>query len=184
MVHSEFPLERLAQLASNPFQIGFARQVMRMLDPSDLIAYEAAQDGLLMRAQNEEALARPVALLRDLYGDDLVLLPPQVRYMSLGNRPYEPIMLLRVRIAPRHREAVLGELAERDVQLLEEHERPSVCVLRAEAPLRKLLGYGEALAKLTDGTGLHWIWLDRYIPMSDPPGGQAAEDKQAPSCGD
>ena len=27
MVHSEFPLERLAQLASNPFQIGFARQV-------------------------------------------------------------------------------------------------------------------------------------------------------------
>ena len=174
MVHSEFPLERLAQLASNPFQIGFARQVMRMLDPSDLIAYEAAQDGLLMRAQNEEALARPVALLRDLYGDDLVLLPPQVRYMSLGNRPYEPIMLLRVRIAPRHRKAVREDLDARDVAILEEHQRPSVCVLRAEAPLRKLLGYGEALSALTGGSGLHWTWLDRYVPMDDPPGGRAA----------
>ena len=175
MVHSEFPLERLAQLASNPFQIGFARQVMRMLDPSHLIAYEAAQDGLLMRAQNEEALARPVALLRDVYGDDLVLLPPQVRYMSLGNRPYEPIMLLRVRTAPRHLDAVREDLVAREATLLEEHARPSVCVLRAEAPLRKLLGYGEALAKLSEGAALHWIWLDRYAPMtSPPPDGQAA----------
>jgi hypothetical protein len=174
MVHSEFPVERLAQMASNPFQIGFARQVMRMLAPSDLIAYEATRNGLLMRAQNEDALARPVALLRDLYHDDLVLLPPRVRYMSLGNRPYEPIMLLRVRTAPRYRDAVREDLAVREALLLEEHARPSVCVLRAEAPLRRLLGYGEALAALSGGTALHWIWLDRYVPMDDPPDGRAA----------
>ncbi len=173
-MHSEFPVERLAQLASNPFQIGFARQVMRMLTPSDLIAYEATHDGLLMRAQNEDALSRPAALLRDLYNDDLVLLPPQVRYMSLGNRPYEPIMLLRLRIAPRYRETVREDLDNRDATLLEELERPSICVLRAEAPLRNLLGYGETLSELTDGTGLHWVWLDRYVPMDDPPGGKAA----------
>lgn len=169
MVHSEFPIERLAQMASNPFQIGFARQVMRMLSPSDLIAFEATRDGLLMRAQNEEALAKPVALLRDIYHDDLVLPPPRVRYMSLGNRPYEPIMLLRVRSAPRYRDAVREDLAAREATLLEEHVRPSVCVLRAEAPLRRLLGYGEDLAKLSEATALHWIWLDRYVPMGDPP---------------
>ena len=174
MLHSEFPVERLAQMASNPFQIGFARQVMRMLSPSDLIAFEATRDGLLMRAQNEDALAKPVALLRDLYRDDLVLLPPRVRNMSLGNRPYEPIMLLRVRTAPRHRDAVREDLAAREATLLEEHTRPSVCVLRAEAPLRKLLGYGEALSALSGGTALHWTWLDRYVPMDDPPGGRAA----------
>ncbi|MCZ7656123.1 MAG: hypothetical protein M5R42_20470 [Rhodocyclaceae bacterium] len=34
MAHSEFPVEQLVQLSSNPFQIGFARQVMRILEPS------------------------------------------------------------------------------------------------------------------------------------------------------
>lgn len=174
MSHTEFPVERLAQLATSPFQIGFARQVMRVLERSDHIVFEPTHDGLLMRAQNEDALAKPVELLHDLYGEDLVLLPPQVRYMSLGNRPYEPIMLLRVRIAPRHRTAVRDDLVERQATMLEEHEKTSICVLRAEAPLRKLLGYGETLATLTDGTGLHWMWLDRYVPMDDPPGGRAA----------
>ncbi|PKO68357.1 MAG: hypothetical protein CVU20_13130 [Betaproteobacteria bacterium HGW-Betaproteobacteria-14] len=174
MAHSEFPVEQLVQLASNPFQIGFARQVMRILEPSDLIAFEATHDGLQIRAQNEDALAKPENLLRDLYGDDLVLLPPQVRFMSLGNRPYEPIMLLRVRTVPRYLDAVREDLVSREATLLEEHARPSVCVLRAEAPLRKLLGYGETLSKLSDGTALHWVWLDRYVPMDNPPGGRAA----------
>ncbi|MBZ0131653.1 MAG: hypothetical protein K8F53_03490 [Rhodocyclaceae bacterium] len=174
MAHSEFPVEQLVQLSSNPFQIGFARQVMRILEPSDLIAFEATHDGLQIRAQNEDALAKPENLLRDLYGDDLVLLPPQVRFMSLGNRPYEPIMLLRVRTVPRYFDAVREDLVSREAALLEEHARPSVCVLRAEAPLRKLLGYGEALSILSDGTALHWVWLDRYVPMDNPPGGRAA----------
>ena len=102
MVYSEFPVEQLARLASSPFQIGFARQAMRTLAPSDTLAFEATQEGLLMRAQNEDALTKPIALLLGLYRDNLVLPPPRVRYLSLGDRPYEPIMLLRVRTAPRH----------------------------------------------------------------------------------
>ncbi len=174
MVHSEFPLERLAQLASSPFQIGFARQVVRMMETSDTLAYEATHDGLLMRGQNEDVLGKPVNLLRDLYGEALVLHPPQVRYMSLGNRPYEPIMLVRVRILPRDKAAVLESLGARGVTVLEEELRPAICVLRAEAPLRQLLGYGEVLSALTQGSGLYWTWLDRYVPMDDPPGGRAA----------
>lgn len=174
MIHSEFPIERLAQLASSAFQIGFARQAMRMLSASDLVAYEAAHDGLFIRAQNEETLARPVELLRDLYCEDLVLQPLRIRYMSLGNRPYEPLMLLRVRVPPRYQEVVRDDLIRREALLLEEHVRSSVSVLRAEAPLRRLLGYGADLATLTDGMALHWIWLDRYVPMTVPPGGKAA----------
>jgi hypothetical protein len=174
MDHSEFPIEQLVQLTSSPFQIGFARQVMRVLHPSDLIAFEATLEGLLMRAQNEDALAQPMAMLCDIYGDDLKLLPPRVRYMSLGNRVYEPIMLLRVRTAPSHLDAVRNDLASRKLKILEEHEHPSVCVLRAEGPLRKLLGYGESLAKLTGDKALHWIWLDRYVPQDEPPGDRAA----------
>jgi translation elongation factor EF-G len=115
-----------------------------------------------------------MAMLCDIYGDDLKLLPPRVRYMSLGNRVYEPIMLLRVRTAPSHLDAVRNDLASRKLKILEEHEHPSVCVLRAEGPLRKLLGYGESLAKLTGDKALHWIWLDRYVPQDEPPGDRAA----------
>lgn len=171
MVYSEFPVERLARLASSLFQIGFARQAMRMLDPSESVAFEATQEGLLMRAHNEDVLARPAALLRDLYHDDLVLLPPQVRYITLHGRPYEPIMVLRVRADPRYWTGVRDDLASREVTLLQEQTDSGVCALHAEAPLRRLLGYGEALAKLSEGTALHWIGLDRYNPMEDPPGG-------------
>lgn len=174
MIHGCFPLERLAQLDSHRFQMGFARQVMRLLEASDSVAFEATPDGLLMLAQSEEALAKPVALLRDLYGADLVLQPPQVRCLTLDNRPYEPIMHLRVRVAPRHRNAVRDSLIGRGVVILEEHECPGAWVLRAESPLRGLLGYGEALSALTDGTSLHWTWLDHYAPMDWPPDGMAA----------
>ena len=174
MVHSEFPVERLVQLASNQFQMGFARQAMRVLHPSDRIAFEATGEGLLMRAQNEDALDQPLTLLCDLYGDDLKLLPPQVRCMNIDGRIYEPVMLLRVRTEPRHLDAVRSNLTARKLKLLEEHVHPSVCVLRAEGPLRNLLGYGEALATLSEDKALHWIWLDRYVPLDDPPGGQAA----------
>lgn len=174
MVRSEFPIERLAQLASSAFQIGFARQAMRMLSASHVVAYEATHEGLFMRAQNEETLAKPVDILRDLHGDDLILQPLRIRYMSLGNRPYEPIMLLRVRVPPRYLEVVRGDLVRREALLLEEHVRSSISVLRAEAPLRTLLGYGADLAALTDRMALYWIWLDRYMPMNTPPGGKAA----------
>lgn len=171
MVYPEFPVERLARLTSNLFQVGFARQAIRMLEPSESAAFEAIQEGLLMRAHNEDALARPAALLRDCYRDDLVLLPPQVRYITLHGRRYEPIMVLRVRADPRYRAGVREDLASREATLLEAHTDSGVYVLRAEAPLRRLLGYGEALAELSEGTAQHWIGLDRYGPMADPPGG-------------
>lgn len=174
-VHPEFLLEQLVQLASMRFQIGFARQAMRLLEPSDLIAFEATDDGLQMLLQNEEALARPLALLRDLHGENLVLRPLKVRYLLLGNRLHEPVMILRVRTALRYRDAVRNDLDTREATLLlAEHTRSGISVLRAEAPLRRLLGYGEALARLSGNSARHWIWFDRHAPIDDPPGGFAA----------
>lgn len=169
MVYSEFPVEQLARLASSPFQVGFARQAIRMLEPSEAIAYDATQEGLLMRAHNEGVLGGPAASLRDLYRDALVLRPPQVRYITLDGRPYEPIMGLRVRTVPCYWDDVRADLASRETTLLEEQATLRVCTLRAEAPLRRLLGYAETLAWLSEGMALHWIWLDRYVPMGEPP---------------
>lgn len=169
MVYSEFPVERMARLASSPFQVGFARQAIRMLEPSEAVAYDATQEGLLMRAHNEDVLAGPAATLRDVYRDALVLLPPQVRYIMLDGRPYEPIMILRVRTVPCYWDDVRADLVAREATLLEEQTALRVCALRAEAPLRRLLGYAETLAWLSEGMALHWIWLDRYVPMGEPP---------------
>lgn len=174
-MHSEFPVERLARLAASPFQIGFARQALRLLEPSDLLACEATQQGLLLRSPDEEALARPVALLNAIYGEQLVLSPPRVHYLVRNHQPHEPIMILRVRCARRYRDAVRNDLDAREAVLLEEHSHPRVAVLRTEAPLRTLFGYAETLAQLSENTARHWIWLDRYVPVeSPPPGGSAA----------
>ena len=173
-MHTELPIEQLARNTSHRFQNGFARQALRLLDPSDAVAFETTRDGLLIRAQNEATLARPVELLSNAYPGQLSLSPVQVRYVRLGNRVYEPIMLLRVRFGPQFLESVRGDLDARGVALIEEYKRVGVCILRGEAPLRSMLGYGEHFAQLTDATGFHWTWLDRYSPIDNPPGGKAA----------
>jgi predicted membrane GTPase involved in stress response len=173
-MRSEFPIEQLARHASQRFQYGFARQAMRLFRSSDASAFEATADGLLVRAQSEDLLDRSTEILREVYGEDLRLPPPRVRYMRWGRRWYEPVMLVRVRIIPKYREIVRDGLLARGAMLLEEYSRTEVCVLRAELPLRDALGFGKHFSQLTNGTGFHWTWLDRYRPMEDPPDGQAA----------
>lgn len=169
---SELPLEQLVQLSSTRFQEGFARQVIREvahLRPfRDHVTLAASEDGLRMFGENEEALARPLAALRDVYKERLRAWAPEVRYLSRNRQCYEPIMLLRVRAADRDLPALHDDLAQRDVTVLEEDFCRGECVVRAEAPLRKLLGYGAVLARLTGGTGQFWCWLDRYAPTLDP----------------
>jgi predicted membrane GTPase involved in stress response len=173
-VSSEFPLEQLVQLTSTRFQEGFARQVIREvahLRPfRDHVTLAATEEGLRMFGENEEALARPLEALRDVYRGELRASAPQVRYLSRNRQRYEPIMALRVRVAERDLPALHADLAERDVNVLEEDFSRGECVVRAEAPLRKLLGYGAALARLTGGSGQFWCWLDRYAPADDPSG--------------
>jgi predicted membrane GTPase involved in stress response len=163
-VSSEFPLEQLVQLTSTRFQEGFARQVIR-----EVAHLRPFRDHVTLAA-TEEALARPLEALRDVYRGELRASAPQVRYLSRNRQRYEPIMVLRVRVAERDLPALHADLAERDVNVLEEDFSRGECVVRAEAPLRKLLGYGAALARLTGGSGQFWCWLDRYAPADDPSG--------------
>ncbi len=173
-MHNEFPIEQTARHAGHRFQSGFARQALRLLRSSDVVGFEATAEGLVIRAQNELSLSRPTEILRDIYGEHLSLSPPRVRYVLMHGRWHEPVMVLRVRFLPRYLASVRDDLVARRVALLEEYRRSGVCVLRAEAPLRDILGYGEHFSRLTEGTGFHWTWLDRYRPLQDPPDGRAA----------
>ena len=174
MPQAQLPLEMLASITSHPFQLGFARQALRMLRASEHVSFEATAKGLLMCASSEEALMEPLGLLRDSYGPDMALSPPRVRYVSMGERNYEPIMRLRVSVERHLADAVREDLVRRKAVIQGDQVHDGTCFLRAEAPLRALLGYADALARLTDGTGRHWIWLNRYVPIDGPPGGHAA----------
>lgn len=172
---AELPIEQSARHASARFQGGFVREAQQLLRATDVVTIAAAE-GLVVRAPNEAALHRALQALRDRHGEELVVSPPQVRYVFQRGRWYEPVMSLRVSAALRYLPAVREDLLARGVEQLEEYKRSRRGVLRAQVPLQDILGYYEHLSRLTEGSGSYWIWLDRYRPMrwSPPGGGDAA----------
>lgn len=171
---AEFPVEQLASHAGHRFQQGFAHQACGLIAPSEAHGLHTVPAGLLIQARDEEALAGPVDILRHIYGAQLRLAPPRPRLLFLGGRWCEPIMMVRARLRPIYLEALRRDLLARGARLLEEDARPDGVVLRAEAPLERMLGFGRDFADLTEASGDYWIWLDRYQPMDVPPGGLAA----------
>ena len=84
-------------------------------------------------------------------------------------------MGLRVRYATQHLDRVKADLAMRSASIASSEVDGRVAVLNARAPLAVLIGYGAALAKLTDGSAKHVLWLSHYAPVDErPPGGDAA----------
>jgi predicted membrane GTPase involved in stress response len=172
-MHRDLPLEQLVKRRGMPFQLAFAREAKELIPPALDVATAASHKGLHVLAQNEESLARPVTLLREVYGSNLVFEPPQVRLIE-GAPLREPIMHLRIRMRTEFRETVKQALWKRGAVLTEAHVRATHCVLRYEAPLADLLGFPAELARLAAGTAEHWILLSHYAIVVRDPGGQAA----------
>jgi hypothetical protein len=173
-MRAEFPVEQLASHAGHPFQQGFARQASRLIPPTEAHDLQTVPAGLLIQARDEDALAGPVAILRDIYGSLLHLAPPRPRLLWLEGRWCEPIMMVRARLRHIYLEGVRRDLLARGALMLEEDDQPDGMVLRAKAPLERLLGYGPEFSALTGASCDYWMWLDCYRPMEVPPGGLAA----------
>ena len=86
----------------------------------------------------------------------------------------EPIMHVRASLPTQFREPVKRALRRRGAALCEEYVRRTWCVLRCEAPLARLLGLSEELARLTAGTTRQWVVLSHYALVTGGPGGAAA----------
>ncbi len=157
----QLPLERLARHRGSRPQIDFAREALLALHESDDARYEPTERGLEMYAAHEEALAQPVAVLRDRFGDLLDVRPPRVRCLP-GHPQYQPVMALRVIVRREHSLAAVHELRARNARIEEECQRGRIVIIRARAPLRDLLGLGERLAALTGGTAQHAMRLSHY----------------------
>ena len=164
-MYYQYPLETLARGRRVESQVDFAQRAKAALTDSDELLARPRPTGLALFAANEEALEKPVRILRDLYGDFVELRAARARIIP-GNPAQQPIMAVRVVARVEHIGPIISELRRRGTHIQEECVRGRTLILRAEAPLAVLLGLPEALHGLTDGTATHSIRLVRYAPVS------------------
>lgn len=167
------PIEQLVRRTDTRFQFGFATEAKALLPENDEYLLAPTRAGLHVLAQNEEALATPIQVLREVYGPRVEVEPPRVRLIG-GVQLQEPIMHVRVSLETRFAAAVKRALERRGAAPQEEYTRATYCVLRYEAPLASLLGLAAELAVLTDRRAKHWTALSHYAIVTGGPGGNAA----------
>ena len=172
-MYFDLPIEQLIRRKDIRFQLGFASQARGLLPQREEFALAASQEGLRVLARNEEGLALPVEVLREVYGPRLDVQPPKVRLLE-GVQVKEPVMHVRISLETRFRSVVKKALEARRANPTEEYVRSSYCVLRYEARLADLLGLPAELGQLTAGKAKHWIVLSQYAIVTRHPGGEAA----------
>lgn len=173
IVAGDYPIERCCTHRSERLQLAFAHKALELLPEDESTALEPSADGLLIAAESEIALERPVRRLKEAYGDMVRIGPPRIRYRH-GERVEQPFMGLRVLCSPEHYEAVREDLRLRRAAVMDAEVNRRFGVVRACAPLAKLLGYPDALARITGGRGQLVMWLSHYEQLDDPPPAGAA----------
>lgn len=172
--HPEFPLERLCSHLYEPFQLTFARNAQQHFLVREDVEVVASHQGLAIRAETEDAIDAAIVILKDLYGPNLRIGPPTIRYHQ-GTSLEQPWMGLSLRCAAEHLDVVNADLIDRQATIVSCDVEPSQCLIQARAPLATLLGYRSYLDKLTAGSAQYAMWLSHYAPLENPPpDGQAA----------
>lgn len=162
MIYPDYPLAQELKILFKSGIADFERYLKAILfSPSETIV-EASQHGLFLFSKNEEALERPVKTLDDIFRDALRSSVPQVRYFRKDHQLYEPIMHLRLTVDNHSARDVELDLLKREVTVFENYKIRNGYVLRAEGPLRNLIGYKKDLEIITDRSAYCLSWLDRY----------------------
>jgi hypothetical protein len=172
-MHPDMPIEQLVRRTDTKFQFGFAAEACARIPSTEEFVLHSSRTGLHVLARNEESLAPPVEVLRELYGSRLEVDRPRVRLLH-GVQVKQPIMHIRISLEARFLDAVSRAMLGRGAIATEEYARGRHCVLRYEAPLADLLGLPDELARITGGAAKHWIALSHYGLVTRPPGGDAA----------
>lgn len=167
-MHPEFPIECRCWHRQERFQLAFARQAMEVLPRREDTAFKPGARGLILLAETEMALERPLRVLKEVYGNDLGIDPPAIRYHQ-ADRLEEPYMGLRVLCAPQYFEAVRQELQLRAATIMDAEVTRSFGIVRACAPQATLFGFPDRLTQLTRGQGKLVMWLSHYAPVQEPP---------------
>jgi len=171
-MHYLYPIEQIARSVTTRFQMGFARMTMHLMPEIEDVCLEPSNRGLKILGADETALAKPGEIIRQIYADSVAFDRPRVRLVR-DSAVCEPVMWVRAAVPNAHTESAVQDLVARDASIEEVDWLRHSPVVRARAPLRKLLGYPAALARLTGGTAELRMWLSHYAPVK-PEGGDAA----------
>lgn len=130
---------------------------------------EPSEKGLIILASNEEALAPPRDVIRQIHDADVEISEPRVRFRYC-EAIQEPIMWVRAQSECTFTEAVLHELITREAQIEQVEGLAALPVVRTRAPLRRLLRCSNALAPLSRDTAKLRTWFSHYAPLPPDPG--------------
>jgi hypothetical protein len=167
MLYPEFPLVQQARLVHNQAHVSEVWQPAGGAGGAGWMAFESSSDEILMLARNESSLVRSVQSLRDALNEKLKLLPPQIRYMRVGNMLYEPNMHMRVSVDSRYIDRVRRDFQLRNFKVIEDYKTADGFMLQAETPLRLILGYEKSLEMLSEHSSVYLSWLHSYTPYFD-----------------
>jgi predicted membrane GTPase involved in stress response len=172
-MHFDMPIEQLVRRADTRFQLGFAHEARELVGEADEFRLHPSREGLCVLGRTEDALERPIGVLKDVYASKLEIEPPRIRVIRDG-QVKEPVMHLRISLQTRFLDAVARAMLGRGCVPSEEYAHGKHCVLRYEAPLAELLGLPEELRRITGGTAEHRMALSHYALVTRDPGGNAA----------
>lgn len=165
---ADYPIEQCCSHRGQDLQLDFARKALQLLPRESSTAFEIEARGLVIKADTELALERPVRRLTEAYGDMVRIDPPAVRYRR-GEAIEQPIMGLRVLCAQEYYEAIREDLALRRAAIMDAEVNRRFGIMRASAPLVALIGYPDKFAAMTAGRGQLVMWLSHYEQLEDPP---------------
>ena len=115
----------------------------------------------------------PGEIIRHIHEHEVELKEPRVRllYDAVVRKP---IMWVHATVGDTDTEAVVRDLVARDARIESVDWRHPQILVRAQAPLRNLLGYSQALSTLSkDVTDLK-MWLSHYAALPPGPHDEAA----------
>lgn len=166
LLHPECPIEQAVWSPDTAVQAALLQEIWRRENFVDVaVLLVADPKRLRVLARCEAALRRPVLALKARHGPSLIVEAPMVRYAH-GAPVLEPWMTVIASGPVAYRGRVQGELGGRSATITRLDSRADSFVLEAEAPLARILGWGDWLE--TDANGVEAsMWLSGYRPIGD-----------------
>lgn len=146
-------VERLVRDRTRRGQFAFAQEAKARLPLRPELLLGKSHRGLHIITLREENVALPVCLLREAYRGALL-----VDRIQRG----EPVVEVRIGLELRYLERMRAALTRRGGNPTEEYVGAHYCVLRFDAPARRLLGLPLEIAKLTSGRATQQMIVSGY----------------------
>ncbi|RYY99279.1 MAG: hypothetical protein EOO24_17525 [Comamonadaceae bacterium] len=165
-----FPLRQVVGIDCAQERVAGRRGTLDWLSRSGRYQVAGHGAGAMILAAGEFALAEAQVVLRQACGDALRFGSVAVHtYADDEGRVMAPVMFLRIDTPRAHGRGLLRLLNDRSIAPREVEVQRARTLIRAEAPLARLLGVERAIGEFTDGSAHTMCWLLRYDAAAPEP---------------